>query len=228
MIDAGWVVDLFGSHVGGGAHDLSGDGGCCGDRNFPAPYWTFLSGFFIRRGHHFRDPEVRDLHAALAVQQDVLRLDVAVDDAAVVGVLERVADPRDDGERLARGQAFALEQLAQVHAIDELHQEEKQVAAAAEFVERDDSRVVEFRQCAGLAGKTFGKRGIAGDGGGQDFQGDDPVEFGLPRLVNRAHAAAANEFEDFQRREKRREFLDRGRDEGGVGGVELGIEGSLL
>ena len=44
--------------------------------------------------------EVGDLHPALLVQQDVLRLDVAVDDAVVVGVLEGLADLRHDGQGL--------------------------------------------------------------------------------------------------------------------------------
>ena len=37
--------------------------------------------------------------------------------------------------------------------------------------------------------------------GRQDFQGDDAVQFLLPGLVNRAHAALADEFEDLQLRE---------------------------
>jgi len=45
--------------------------------------------------------EIRDLHPALLVQQHVLGLDVAVDDAFVVRKLERLADLRNDLEGFA-------------------------------------------------------------------------------------------------------------------------------
>ena len=71
----------------------------------------------VRRAHHLagaRERQVRRACAAtsfarpksaiftrpVAVEQDVLGLDVAVDDALVVRVLQRVADLRDDRERL--------------------------------------------------------------------------------------------------------------------------------
>ena len=74
--------------------------------------------------NNFRQAKIRHLHAAPAIQQNVLRLDVAVDDALVVRKLERVANLRHDGQRLARGNAAAREQLPQVHAVHEFHEEE--------------------------------------------------------------------------------------------------------
>ena len=56
------------------------------------------------------------------VQQDVLRLDVAMHDAAAVRVLERVGDFARDAHRVVDGQLlFALEPLAQRFARDERH-----------------------------------------------------------------------------------------------------------
>jgi hypothetical protein len=52
--------------------------------------------------HNFRQPEIRHLHAAAAVEQDIFRLDVAVDDALVVRELQRVANLRHDRQRFAR------------------------------------------------------------------------------------------------------------------------------
>ena len=51
------------------------------------------------------DPEVGDLGRALLVDEDVLGLDVAVDDAAVVGGAQRAGDLDRVGHRLADGQA---------------------------------------------------------------------------------------------------------------------------
>jgi hypothetical protein len=67
--------------------------------------------------------EVRHLHFHLAGEEDVLRLDVAVDDAVVVGELQGIADLRDDGERLARRDAAAMHQRGEVHSVHELHQD---------------------------------------------------------------------------------------------------------
>ena len=80
--------------------------------------------------------------------------------------------------------------------------------ALAEFVEGDNAGVVQLRQRLGLAGEAVGKLLRLTDGGRQDFQGDDAVEILLPDLVNRAHAAFSDEFEDFKLRENGREFLD--------------------
>ena len=75
------------------------------------------------RSHNFRQTEIRHLHAAAAVEQNVFRLDVAMDDALVVGILQCVANLRHDGQRLARGNAPGVQQLPQVHAVHEFHQE---------------------------------------------------------------------------------------------------------
>ena len=46
------------------------------------------------------------------------------------------------------------------------------------------------------------------DAGRQNLQRHDAVEFFLPRLVDRAHAAPADELDDFKLRKFRRQFLD--------------------
>ena len=59
------------------------------------------SGSGIEAGaHDARDAEVRDLHTACLIQQQVLRLDVAMHDAVVMRELQRLADRRHNGQRL--------------------------------------------------------------------------------------------------------------------------------
>ena len=48
-----------------------------------------------------RQPEIHDLHLAAGVDHDVLGLDVAVDDPAPVGLVQRVRDLRGDAGGLA-------------------------------------------------------------------------------------------------------------------------------
>ncbi len=121
-----------------------------------------------------------------------------MDDALVVRELERVANLRHDGQRLARADATGGEQLPQVHAIHEFHDEEIQSIGAAEIMDGNDAWVVEPGQRLGFAGEPFGESGVLTNPGRQNLERDDAVEFLLPGFVHRAHAAAADELEDFE------------------------------
>ena len=83
--------------------------------------------------------------------------------------------------------------------------------------------MIQLGECAGFAGEAFGERGVVADAGRKNFQRDDSIQLFLARLVNRAHAAFADEFEDFKLRKQRREFGNGGRREGGLFGVRDGI-----
>ena len=98
-----------------------------------------------------RDAEV-DEHDAVVGQDQVLRLDVAVQDLLLVHVLQGVAGLARDLPYLLRRKPRCpalLEQLEQVRTLDELHDEE--LAVVLEGVEHaHDTRVVEHPQQLGL------------------------------------------------------------------------------
>ena len=73
--------------------------------------------------------------------------------------------------------------------------------------------MIQLRERLGLAREATGERGVAANAGRKNFERDDAVQLLLPRLVNRAHAALADEFKHFQLREQRREFGHRWRRE---------------
>src|SRR5690606_35891986 len=91
------------------------------------------------------------------------------------------------------------------------YQEEKQAIGAAEFVEGDDVWMVQFCERPGLAGESFRESGVVIDARGQDLQGDDSIEFLLANLIDRTHAAAAEEFKDLELGKSVFEFPRRGR-----------------
>ena len=68
--------------------------------------------------------------------------------------------------------------------------------------------MIQLRERPGFAREAPGERGVAADAGRKNFQRHEAVQFLLPRLVNRAHAALADEFQDFELREQRRQFGD--------------------
>ena len=89
-VEVGGVADrvalgLLGREVLGGAHDRAGQ------RHV--------------RGARAGDPEVGDARAALLVEDHVVRLEVAVDDAAPVGEARGAQDLHDDVDRRRRGRA---------------------------------------------------------------------------------------------------------------------------
>lgn len=129
-------------------------------------------------------------------------------DAVVVGVLERIANLRHDGQCLARGHAAGADHLPEVDAIDILHEKEKEVACLPELVERDDVRMIEPRQRLSFAGEARGERRIAPDVRRQYLESHKPVEPPLPRAVDGSHSAAAEQRLDVEPGEERRERFD--------------------
>ena len=92
----------------------------------------------------------------------------------------------------------ALLDLPQVPAIHVFHHQVVQRARLPEIMHRDDVRMVQARQGAGFAVEPLGKARVAGRGRRQDLQRHQPVQAGLARLIDGAHAALADELKDFE------------------------------
>ena len=88
--------------------------------------------------------EVGDARVALAIDEDVVGLEVAVQDVALVGVGDGVGDLADELGRLARRERPLLAQLAgETVAVDEGHRVVGLTIQFAEVEQRDDARVVQ-------------------------------------------------------------------------------------
>src|SRR5262249_35034855 len=99
-----------------------------------------------------REAEVRDLRMAVVVEQDVRGLQVAVDDALAVRVVDRAADLHDDVEdALAAELLAALAEDVEGVALDQVHREVVKSLVAPDLVYRDDVRMLETRGRLGLA-----------------------------------------------------------------------------
>jgi hypothetical protein len=93
----------------------------------------------------------------------VLRLDVAVDDAALVGMGERIREREPDPQHVAVRELAGRLELCERPA---LHQLGDQVAAAvllAGVEQRDDRVVIQARDGACLALRPFRRGSVAGD-----------------------------------------------------------------
>src|SRR5439155_15504806 len=126
-----------------------------------------------------------------ARQENVLRLEVAVDDAAVV---RRGHAPRDlrgelDGF-LLRERAAVAEALAQRLPYQQLQDDVERLAVRAEVVDGDEVRMVEEPEGARLlveAGHDL--LGVAARHRRQELDGDVAGELGVASAIDLSHAS---------------------------------------
>ena len=117
----------------------------------------------LRRGRivgRLGDPEVGHEHVSGGIEQDVVGLDIAVDDALAMGVREGVRNLPRNARRVADGQALvALQELAQRRAVHAPHRDvEDLVPVPANLVDLHDVRVLEPRDSARLAHEALRQR----------------------------------------------------------------------
>jgi hypothetical protein len=165
------VVDLLaegllGGHVAGGAHDHAH----AGERFVGLGAALDLAG-------DAGDPEVDDADVVAAVvaalEEDVVGLEVAVDDAGGVRGGEGVGDLGGDLAGAGPREGFALEVAAQADAADELDDEEGAAAVEGAVVEgADDVRVIDGGGGHRLAGEAGGDLRDLGELAADDLEGD--------------------------------------------------------
>ncbi len=173
---AGVAAGLLGRHVGGGADGDAGHGqGVVGGLD------------------QARDAEVAQLRgvAGCLVKEDVGRLDVAVDDAAVVGVLQGLTDVDRPGQGLGDGERAPGERV-QRPSDHEVHGQEKDSAAVevggAVVPDGDDVRVGQARGdlCLAAEGRFLYRVPLPYQ---DDLEGD---VVGLVEVLSAPHSAHAS------------------------------------
>ena len=138
-----------------------------------------------------RQAEVGDVRVAVLVDEDVGRLQVAVEDATQVGVMYGLGQRGHEPGGPRRVVAVGVQPARQRAARDELHGEESLAVVLADLVDRHDAR--RGRAPATASASFWNRRSRrVGEGPGPDhLQGDWAIQADLPRLVDDPHAAAA-------------------------------------
>ena len=121
-----------------------------------------------------------------------------MDDARAVRLVERVADLDRDRQRLVdRERAACRAACGERLAFEILQDEEVDAVLLADVEQRADVRVAERRDRARLALEALAQLRIAGERRGQDLDRDHAIEPGIARPIHFAHAARADEGDDF-------------------------------
>ena len=156
----------------------------------------------IRRAQHlaggghraagFGDTEVHYLHRAAGPEHDVGGLDIAVDYAVGVGVVEAGTDLAHDVDNfLHRQRAMLAEQPMQGLALDVLHGDVEDAILLAGVVDGDDVGMIErtrrARLVAEAAQQVFGIQAVGVQPRGLDGHG--AADVGVGGLVHHPHGA---------------------------------------
>jgi hypothetical protein len=152
---------------------------------------------------HLGDAEVGEIHTARIVEQDVLRLHIAVDDPGAVGVVESLGHILEDARAFARSQSAVLDSLGERPPGNEAHGHPRCPGFGVDVVreDRNDLRMFETRDGLRLPTEALGERGVVEELGRQDLERHVAVERGLVGLEDAGHAPASHRFDDAIRTE---------------------------
>ena len=139
------------------------------------------------------DAEIGQRRGAVAQDDDVLRLDVLMDDAARMRVNERARDLLCKEDALLPRQAALLLQIfLEGHALDEFHYDIVRAVLVSDVIDRNDVVMAELCNSTGLDGKTLADVGVLGERLLEDLDRHVSSEYGIARAVDHRHAAYAD------------------------------------
>ena len=143
-------------------------------------------------GKHLGDAEIGNLDDARRVPEDVRRLDVAVNDAAVVRVFQRRTDLQCGIQNFfPRQPAMLQQQLLVVVTGDIFHRVVEQTFLHARFIKLDDVGMAELAEDLDFSLEALEKAGFLGQLRGQHLERCQVAVALLMGHVHPTHAATA-------------------------------------
>ena len=149
------------------------------------------------------DAEVHDLDHALLGNHDVAGLDIAVDNAHAMRIVERVKHAQHHLFAVALAEcAVELDDVAQGLALDVFHDDVRQTLGITAFgrnqffariVDVHDVRVVHLGHGVCFAAETGQEDVVVGQIGAHDFHGHGTAQTGVKSHVDLGHAATTDE-----------------------------------
>ena len=211
-------------HVGRGAADLLAEG---------------LGGQVAQRSHHearggegrgveflgeAHQAEVEDLHHALAGEEHVRGLHVAVDQAPFVGVGQPLRRLGHDLRPVEGVEPSLLHEGREGLSLHELHRVEADASLVVEVVDADEVGVVQPGETADLALEAEGEVAVVHEVLADHLDRHAPIESLVPGQVDLAHAAASQAAENGV--SPRRGRVEEDGSRGGVVDAAHGLEAS--
>ena len=143
-----------------------------------------------RAVRQFGDPEIKNLGHARSRQKDVVRFQIAVDQAGRMRDNKTGGHFAGDPSGLLLRQRAASESYTQGLAVEELGDQVRPCFEHPDVEDLDDVRVVERGGDACLLQEPFDALRVVRAGVGQKLQSDVPLQAHVRRAVDVAHAPA--------------------------------------
>ena len=142
-----------------------------------------------------RQPKIQQLRLAVFGDEDIRRLDVAMDDALGMRRIERVGNLNSQVEQEVDRQRLAVDAMLERLPLEKLHREKGAAVVFANVVDRADIRMIEGRSGAGFAPEALQHRQLAADLVRQKLERHKAPQAGVFSLVDHPHPATADFFE---------------------------------
>ena len=144
-----------------------------------------------------RNAEIGHLQSPLAVDQHVVRLDVAVDDAVAVSEPDRGEDlPRVVDREVDRRRPACDDELLQGTAVEVLHRDVVRAFRLAAVIDRDDVRMRKAGRVLRLTAEALDELFVTGVAIVQDLDRDTPAEHLVLGEVDVRHPTRAELAQD--------------------------------
>ena len=142
--------------------------------------------------------KVENLDASVSRDEQIVRLDVAMDDPALVSGGQAVRDLDAVVDRRARRQGPAVQVVAKRFAFEQLGHDERSAFVHADIVNRKNIGMIQAGGCAGLTFESPLTNRIAREGRRQHLDGDVAPELRVVSAIDVAHPSGAQLGEDLE------------------------------
>ena len=150
----------------------------------------------LRLESDLRQPKIENLRLTSIRDEDVGRLDVAVDYAFGVRSVQRIGDLDAQIEHRFDLQRLAIDLVPERLPFQQLHGDEGSPIGLVDFVDRADVRVVQRGRSLGFPPETTESLCVVGEFVGKELEGNGAAELQILGLVDHTHAAAADLLDD--------------------------------
>ena len=145
---------------------------------------------------YFGEAKIEDLGLTALGNHDVGGFDVAMDDARGVGHVQGIGDLDGELQQRIQIQGTAGDLVGQDAAVEVLHDDESAAVLLPDVMDRADVGVIEGGCRLRLALEAGERQGISGHRLREKLESDEAMQARVFRLVNHAHAPAAQFLDD--------------------------------
>src|SRR4051812_35018142 len=150
-----------------------------------------LGGFELAAIADFCQSEIEDLGVIAFGDENIRRLNVAMDNVLGVRRLERVCNFNRQTQKQSKFNRTEGDAVLQRRPFQKLHRDERLIVVLSNFVNRADVGMVQRGSCSGFTPEAFERLYVVREFVRKKLQGYEASELGVFGFVNDSHPTAA-------------------------------------